>query len=294
MLSKVKDKRYLGIELNLISILFATSSKVLNKFSLVSLSPVVGAILTSVFAALFTFIFLMVSEHKVSIIKDKIILLVGLTNGVGVILQYIALSNLSPITVTLIARMYIIYIFALGYIFLKEKITFWDCIAIAAAIVGSVLISTNRLEMGDNIVGIICSFIYPFMYAANNIAAKYMVEDHSATEVLFYNHVVSAGLLVIYLLFNLNSIGSIPFQGVAFNFAGAFCNGFMSLLLFFTALKYITAGHANIIRTLEPIITILVSSIFFPVAFTWQIALGAVFIIIANAIVVLKKTYNER
>jgi hypothetical protein len=40
-----------GVELNLISLLFSSISPVLNKFSLTSLTPVVGGIFTSVFAA---------------------------------------------------------------------------------------------------------------------------------------------------------------------------------------------------------------------------------------------------
>lgn len=290
ILSKVKNKQYLGIELNLISLLFSSISPVLNKFSLVSLSPVLGGFLTSFFAATFTLILLLVMYHNLSFIKNKVVIILGLTNAIGIILQYIALSNLSPVTVTLIARIYLVYVFILGALFLKERIRAWDYVAIVACILGSILVSSNRFQLDDSLVGIICAFIYPLMYAANNIAAKYLVDDYRPTDVLFYNHLVSAGFLLLYLLFNLGSIGKVPVQGVAFNFAGAFCNGFMSLLLFYTGLKYITAGHANIVRALGPLVVIVYSYFFFPVAITPQIIGGAVLLIVATTIV----TVNSR
>jgi hypothetical protein len=45
----------------------------------------------------------MVTYKKVSIVKDKMVIILGATNAIGVLLQYIALSMLSPVTVTLIA-----------------------------------------------------------------------------------------------------------------------------------------------------------------------------------------------
>lgn len=118
--------------MNLISLLFSSISPILNKFSLVSLNAVVGGVLTSTFAATFNLILIMVTYKKVSIVKDKMVIILGATNAIGVLLQYIALSMLSPVTVTLIARIYLVYIFLLGGVFLKERIRGWDYVAIAA------------------------------------------------------------------------------------------------------------------------------------------------------------------
>ena len=130
-IKSVPKKQLWGIELNLISLLFSSISPVLNKFSLTSLSPVVGGIFTSAFAAIFTFATILITRRHVSLtnLKSLWLWLLGGTNAIGIILQYIALSTLSPITVTLIARMYLVYVFFLSYIFLKEKITKWDYLA---------------------------------------------------------------------------------------------------------------------------------------------------------------------
>ncbi|GIC72477.1 hypothetical protein LF01B1_14920 [Limosilactobacillus fermentum] len=170
--------------MNLISLLFSSISPILNKFSLVSLNAVVGGVLTSTFAATFNLILIMVTYKKVSIVKDKMVIILGATNAIGVLLQYIALSMLSPVTVTLIARIYLVYIFLLGGIFLKERIRGWDYVAIAACIAGSILVSSGRAQF-DSWLGILCAFIYPFMYAANNVIAKYLVQDDYPADVLF-------------------------------------------------------------------------------------------------------------
>ncbi|MBB1078881.1 DMT family transporter [Limosilactobacillus sp. STM2_1] len=293
MSSKAVPKKQLwGIELNLVSLLLSSISPVLNKFSLVSLSPVVGGIFTSFFATIFVLTTIFIMHRRVSFtnLKNPWLWLLGGTNAIGIILQYVALSSLSPITVTLIARMYLVYVFFLSYVFLKEKITKWDYLAIILCIVGSFFISGSRLQFSDNVLGLICAFIYPLMYAANNIIAKYLVGEAEPSNVLFYNHLTSALLLLCYALITSTSFNNISGRAVAFNFGGAFFNGFMSLLLFYTSLKFITAGKANIVRALGPVVVIIYSSFFFPVQVTPSLITGAILVIMASTIVTFTKT----
>ena len=136
MNSKLASRGQLwGVELNLISLLFSSISPVLNKFSLTSLTPVVGGIFTSIFAAFFVFCTILITRNPISFtaLKNPWLWLLGGTNAIGIILQYVALSLLSPITVTLIARMYLVYVFVLSYIFLRERIEKWDYLAIILA-----------------------------------------------------------------------------------------------------------------------------------------------------------------
>lgn len=287
-----KKAQLLGVELNLISLLFSSISPVLNKFSLVSLNPVIGALFTSVFAAIFNLILIFVMYHDFSIIRNKWVIALGLSNAVGVILQYIALTLLSPVTVTLIARIYLVYVFALSYMFLKEKLVKWDYLAIAMCIGGSIFVSTGRIQI-DSIWGIVCAFIYPLMYAINNIIAKYLVEDNNPGNVLFYNHLVSAVLLFVYALIIPGTFGGIQARAVTFNFFGAFFNGFLSLLLFYTSLKFITAGKANIVRALGPIVVIIYSYFFFPIQITANIIIGALLLIASTAIVTFTRANTD-
>ena len=287
-----KKAQLLGVELNLISLLFSSISPVLIKFSLVSLNPVIGALFTSVFAAIFNLILIFVMYHDFSIIRNKWVIALGLSNAVGVILQYIALTLLSPVTVTLIARIYLVYVFALSYMFLKEKLVKWDYLAIVMCIAGSVFVSTGRIQV-DSVWGIVCAFIYPLMYAINNIIAKYLVEDNNPGNVLFYNHLVSAVLLFVYALIIPGTFGGIEAKAVTFNFFGAFFNGFLSLLLFYTSLKFITAGKANIVRALGPIVVIIYSYFFFPIQISSNIIVGALLLIASTAIVTFTRSDTE-
>lgn len=287
-----KKAQRLGVELNLISLLFSSISPVLNKFSLVSLNPILGALLTSVFAAIFNLILIYIMYHDFSVIKDKWVIFLGLTNGIGVILQYVALSLLSPVTVTLIARIYLVYVFVLSYIFLKEKLTKWDYLAVVLCIAGSIFVSSGRVKV-DSFWGIVCAFIYPLMYAANNIIAKYLVKDHNPGNVLFYNHLVSAALLLITGVFIPGTFAVIQAKAVTFNFFGAFFNGFLSLLLFYTSLKFITAGKANIVRALGPLVVIIYSYFFFPIQITANIIIGAILLIVSTTIVTMTKSQSS-
>lgn len=284
-----------GVELNLISLLFSSISPVLNKFSLTSLSPVVGGIFTSVFAAFFVLVTILITHRRISwhSFANPWLWLLGGTNAVGIILQYVALSLLSPITVTLIARMYLVYVFLLSYIFLREKIEGMDYLAIVLCIIGSFLISGGRLQLSDNGWGLLCAFVYPLMYAANNITAKHLVTDAHPNNVLFYNHTTSAILLLVFALATRTSFSNISGQAVAFNFGGAFFNGFISLLLFYTSLKFISAGKANIVRAIGPVIVIIYSAFFFPVQVTPSLIEGAVLVLAASVIVTFTKTIHR-
>lgn len=285
-----------GVTLNLVSLLFSSISPVLNKFSLTSLSPVTGGFFTSLFASLFAYVLSIFEHHRprLSALKNKWLWLLGGTNAIGIILQYIALSNLSPITVTLIARMYLVYVFVLSYIFLREKITPLDFLAIILCIIGSFLISGGRITLSDNFWGIVCAFIYPLMYAANNITAKYLVSDQHPSNVLFYNHLTSALILIVYAIVSQTAWKGISLIALAFNFGGAFFNGFLSLLLFFTSLQFITAGKANIVRALGPVVVIIYSSFFFPVKVTPSLVTGALLVAMASVIVTFTQTTRAR
>lgn len=176
--------------------------------------------------------------------------------------------------------------------FLKEKLVKWDYLAIAMCIGGSIFVSTGRIQI-DSIWGIVCAFIYPLMYAINNIIAKYLVEDNNPGNVLFYNHLVSAVLLFVYALIIPGTFGGIQARAVTFNFFGAFFNGFLSLLLFYTSLKFITAGKANIVRALGPIVVIIYSYFFFPIQITANIIIGALLLIASTAIVTFTRANTD-
>ena len=285
--SKVKNSTLIGVELNLISLLFSSIAPILNKFALVSLNPIIGGFFTSFFAMLLTGGVVVAQAHRIAIIKNPWFFLLGATNAMGVLLQYVALSLLSPVTVTLIARIYLVYVFFLGWLFLKEGLQAWDYVAIITCIAGSILVSGGRAQV-DSAWGLLCAFLYPFMYAANNVIAKALVKDTASSTTLFYNHLVSAVVLLVCTFFTPQVWQGLSARAIAFNFGGALCNGFMSLLLFYTSLKCITAGHANIVRALGPLIVIAYSAFFFPISITPSIVGGAILLIIATAIVTTK------
>lgn len=288
MEQKGTKTQLLGIELNFVSLVFSAIAKVLNKFALGGLSPVFGALMTSIFAAGFTLILIGIQDHELSVIRHPAVLWLGLTNGIGVILQYLALSLISPVTVTLIAQVYLIYVFILAYFCLHEKLGHLDYLAIACCLTGAFLVGNYQLKLDlSSALGVLAAFVYPLMFAANNLLAKYLVDQKKQRPngVLLYNHGVSAALMLLAAFIIPKSFAGITLQALTFNFGGAFFNGFLALLLFFISLKYITAGRANIVRASGPLFVIALSYVFFPVPLTPQLLIGALLLIVATSIV---------
>lgn len=278
----------IGVGLNLLSLLFSSLAPVLNKFALVKLNPIAGGVLTSVFAAGLTGLVILGRSRRLTLVANPYFLLLGATNAVGILLQYVALSLLSPVTVTLIARVYLIYVFLLSVAFLGERLRKWDYVAIVACLAGSLLVSGGRAQF-DNGWGLLSAFLYPLMYAANNILAKLLVATTPADATLFYNHSVSALLLLLLSPLVPHAWQGLSLVSVSFNFFGAVCNGFLSLLLFYTSLKFISAGHANIVRALGPLIVIAYSAVFFPVQLTGSLVAGALLLLVATALVTFQR-----
>lgn len=142
-----RRSQLLGVELNLVSLVFSAMAKVLNKFSLISLSPVFGALMTSVFAGAFVVLLMQLQHKQARVLRDPWVIALGVTNGIGVIMQFVALSLISPVTVTLIAQIYLIYVFILAYLCLHEHLGRWDYLAIACCLAGRQLPIEARHEL---------------------------------------------------------------------------------------------------------------------------------------------------
>ncbi|MDU0435557.1 DMT family transporter [Staphylococcus haemolyticus] len=275
-MNKVKK----GYLFNIISVAIMSLTPILNKLSLTDLSPIQASFFNALFSTLILLITVLFDKSKIKIYHNKSIWLLGITNTIGILLQYVSLSLLDPVSVGLLGRFYIIFALFLSVLFLNETLRKHDTLPIIFAIIGSFLITHFSGDF-NSILGVIAALSYTFFFALTNMLAKKTVKDIDSKTILLYNQATSTLLLGIILIVT-NHLHTIHIGiGLFSILLSALCSGVIGLLLFYEGLKYISFREANIIRTLNPIFVFIFSFPFFPLPLTPNFITGAILIIIS-------------
>ncbi|MHB7914249.1 DMT family transporter [Staphylococcus haemolyticus] len=275
-MNKVKK----GYLFNIISVAIMSLTPILNKLSLTDLSPIQASFFNALFSTLILLITVLFDKSKIKIYHNKSIWLLGITNTIGILLQYVSLSLLDPVSVGLLGRFYIIFALFLSVLFLNETLRKHDTLPIIFAIIGSFLITHFSGDF-NSILGVIAALSYTFFFALTNMLAKKTVKDIDSKTILLYNQATSTLLLGIILIVT-NHLHTIHIGiGLFSILLSALCSGVIGLLLFYEGLKYISFREANIIRTLNPIFVFIFSFPFFPLPLTPKFITGAILIIIS-------------
>ncbi|MEX3470127.1 DMT family transporter [Staphylococcus hominis] len=275
-MNKVKK----GYLFSIISVAIMSLTPILNKLSLTDLSPIQASFFNALFSTLILLITVLLDKSKIKIYHNKFIWLLGITNTIGILLQYVSLSLLDPVSVGLLGRFYIIFALFLSVLFLNETLCKNDTLPIIFAVIGSFLITQFSGDF-NSILGVIATLSYTFFFALTNMLAKKTVKDIDSKTILLYNQATSTLLLGIILIVT-NHLHTIHISiGLFSILLSALCSGVIGLLLFYEGLKYISFREANIIRTLNPIFVFIFSFPFFPLPLTPKFITGAILIIIS-------------
>ena len=250
------SKNMKGILLSFGSVIIMALTPVMNKLSLSSLTPIQASFLNAFFSTIFTLVFPLMSRKKIKWVTNKYLLMIGVLNTLGILLQYYSSAILDPVTIGLLGRFYIVFAVILSFVI--------------AGIDGDF----------SNILGVVGAVSYTFFFALTNILAKKGLEKADAQIVLLYNQLISSILLLLVMLFT--GQGNIQIgSGVSTVFISALCSGFVGLLLFYESLKYISFRNSNLIRTSSPIFVFLLSIPFLPVHLTINLLVGGGLIIVS-------------
>ena len=266
-----------GCVLNLFLVMVMALSPVLNKFSLATVTPLQVSFLNALFSALMTGGYMLIMREPLRLVRNKYLWLLGLTNALGIILQYASLSLLDPVSVGLLGRFYIVFALVLSVLILKEPFHQRELGPIVLVVLGTFLV-TNFGGDFNSVIGAMMAIAYTFFFALTNLLAKRVVEGESARLILLYNQVISA-LILVGVLAVRGELGISLGSGVVSIVGSAFLSGFLGLLLFYEGLKYISFKEANLIRALNPVFVFIFSYPFFPVELTPKFLAGAMLII---------------
>ncbi len=181
------------------------------------------------------------------------------------------------------------WVILLSRIFLREQVTRDKLLALALTIFGILLIAASQSRTfpaaGGNgmMLGIAAGLFCGFCYSLYYILGKFFSAKYSAGVLFFYTLLPGALLLLPWFSF-------VEKSGLAWLSLGllAVISTYGAYHFYYTGLKYIEAGRASIVATLEPVVAGLAAWYWWGEFFTPTGYAGAVLIIIA-VIVVVKK-----
>lgn len=249
------------------------------------------AMLRGYIGLLFLVIFIIVKREKISWInirKNLVLLIVsGALIGFNWILLFEAYKYTTVSTATLCYYMAPIFVILAVPIFLKEKITINKLMCICIAIIGMVLVSGVLKSGLGNIKGILLGLGAACFYASVIILNK-KIKNISAYDKTIFQLLAAAVVITPYsFVFEDISLGKIkPIIIVMVLIVGILHTG-IAYVLYFGSIKVLKAQTVAIFSYMDPIISIILSSIMFKERMGLIEILGAILILGATMLSVV-------
>ncbi|MDP2926046.1 MAG: DMT family transporter [Nanoarchaeota archaeon] len=253
-----------GTLLVLLTAMISGVSIVVNKFFVVKIDPLIFTALRALFIGLiFLIISLYVSkinkQKKINRVSWKYLILIGIIGGgLAFWLFFTGLKITTAGRAAFLHKTLPIYAVILAVIFLKEKITKKQLIAMLIMLFGLILIELTNVSY-DIRIGDLLVLGATFLWAIENtISKKVMLEKESNWVVTFSRMFFGSLVLfaIIFIIGKANLIFSLNSQQIIYIIiSGALL--FLYVLTWYWGLKYINLSKASTILLIAPVISLI-------------------------------------
>jgi len=286
----MRDRRGRAILFTVLAgVLWGTSFPVI-KVGLNYVDPYMFVFLRFLVASIIMFSILIVKRtHKFEFEKRRIVWILGLTNGVAYLLQYVGMSYTSAAKSSLLVNLSAIWVAILSSLALKERLGTRKTIGIVAGILGVLLITTNlnfRTLGQGMLIGDMLVLLSGIVWAFFTVYNKRLVSN-SMEMIQFLTWTLFATMLplVPFLYFSTTTPLALPIQAwLAIAYTATFC-WVIPYYLWLEGLKQISAVSSSIILLTEVIVALAISSTLLNETLTVVSGVGALLVIVAIALV---------
>jgi drug/metabolite transporter (DMT)-like permease len=286
------DARNKGIWINIASIALMSLAPVINKFAVGYIGPVQAAFFNTLFSLAMTWIWVKSQGGKVRL-RNKILWLVGLLDGVAAILVYTALSLISPVMVGFLERFYVIIALLLAITFLREKITPRQLLLTGVAILGLWLFVDKQFDF-SSILGIAVTIIYTSFFALSAMLVKIVSPMENTRDILLSEKIVSLIVIGLYWVVAENaSLAGVTLTGMGIVLVCAGLVNFLGVMLFYAGLRDVTFNTVNLIRSVSPVLVFAYSWFVYPEKLDASKIIGAVVLLGAVTLLTLQSSREE-
>lgn len=285
----VKDEKKEAIFLTIIaSSLWGTSFPAI-KIGLQYMDAYTFVFLRFVFALLIMLALVLLRKKFTVNFNKRLILFLGIINGVAYLLQYIGMSYTSASKSSLLVNLTVVWVAFLSPILIKEKISRKKMSGVILSLIGIVFITTNldfnSLGFGD-IVGDFIVILAGIIWALFILYNKPLVDQSknlilSLTWLLFFTILP----LLPVVPFSVNNFLNLPLEAwIAIIYTAVFCWN-IPYYMWSKGLQNISAVTSTIILLNEIIVSVIISIIFLGESLTIISGIGAAIIMVAILLV---------
>ncbi len=202
-----------------------------------------------------------------------LITLITLLTTIGGCFWFWALDLSNSGIISILSKSETLWVFLLGFMFLKEKITWPETLGIGVALVGLYLTST--LEGEVSLTAVMLILAGKFLYALQSLLTKKYGSDLQAMSFAF----LRGGLMAVFLgiIFGLlDKIEWVGWSTFLLLALGQFCGIFLGRVFYFEAHKHADISRLNTFLFLEPVFVLVGAYLVFGDTVGGQKLLGAI------------------
>jgi len=277
-------------------ILWGTSFPAI-KIGLNYVDPINFVFLRFLMASIVMFIaVLALKKFEFKMHNKKLLVFLGIINGVAYLLQYIGINYTSAAKASLFVNLSAIWVVLISAVTIGEYFGKNKILGIISGIIGLFLVTTNlNLEMlsGGQLLGdlilIFAGIVWAFFIVYNKILVN---NDKGLIQSIIWILPITLLPTIPFVLLSPNNILFIPIEGwIAIFYTAVFC-WVIPYYLWLEGLKHISASTSTILLLTEILVATTISVIFLEEIITLATGIGALFII--AALIIVSKQSNQK
>ena len=279
MVFNVVNRKIFGVLFGVLAGVMWAFEAILGKILLPSLNSIQIAASESLFAAItsFTYILLSGKPIKVKASHKTDILFVGLVGSVlAPIAYFLGLKLTFAINATLLAHIQPLFISILGFLFLGEKIQRNDVIGGLMIGAAAILVSGRNLENLSNLrfnVGDLVVLLATFCWALAAIPGKRLTETNSSMLIVGYRFLVASIFFIPLLLI----LDQLMIKSIYQVILGVIIG--LGYIFYYEGLRRIKASQVALTELSSPLFTAILAWFTLKEYMTWLQAIGALLLV---------------
>jgi drug/metabolite transporter (DMT)-like permease len=226
--------------------------------------------------------------------QKKLVLILGVANGVAYLIQYVGMNYTSAAKASLLINLSAIWVALLSPALLSERLGSKKILGVICGIIGVFLVTTNlnlailnEGQLSGDLLLVISGIVWAFFMIYNK---KLVKSSTSLLESMTWMLPPTLIPMIPFLFLSSTIIIALPIQAwLAIFYTAIFC-WIIPYYLWLEGLKSISASTSTILLLSEIVVAVSVSAIFLGEIITIISGIGALFIILAIVLVSLRST----
>jgi drug/metabolite transporter (DMT)-like permease len=194
--------------------------------------------------------------------KNSIKAMVGLgaSTGVSMVLTWSGLACLNPVFSSLIWRFYPVLAMLSGVLFLKEKLSRVEVIAVMIMLMGSLISISGRWEIVGK--GVIFTILAAFTGALQLLIAKTQTDKVHPNILVAYRVGIGAAVTAVWAFSSGKAEFDVEARYWLITLAGAFLGPCASFLLTFRSYRYWSLSQSSMVLNIQPLLVLPMAYVF--------------------------------